>query len=86
MVHRPVVLFKHIIYHIKPKPISVGWIRNRKNIGDSRFELTNETQWRNRRWGGGGRGRVHPQRLLTGEILLTYREKGGKEKRKRREN
>ena len=34
---------------------------------------------------GGGRGQSAPQRLQTGKFLLTYREKRGKEKRKRGE-
>ena len=43
---------------------------------DNYFWLTqNGIQWRNRRG-----GRVPPQRLLTGNFLLTYREKRGNEK------
>ena len=39
-------------------------------------------QWRNRR-GGGGMGRVSPQRIRTGKFLVTYRER---EARKKKEN
>ena len=40
-------------------------------------------QWRNRRRWGGGRGQSALRRLRIGKFLLTYREKGGKEKWKR---
>ena len=49
-----------------------------------RFREPSPIQWRNR---GGGRpaagGQGAPQRLSTGNFLLTYREKRGKEKREK---
>ena len=48
---------------------------------DRIFLISTCGQWRNRRGAGGGR--VPPQRLLTGNFLLTYREKRGKEKREK---